>query len=147
MEDALMTAADRHGNFCILMYGSPQLSLLQYCSETFGNVVVHGRLPLGAPENCWQMQDFSDRMHFDLRIGIALLLCPPGGDDSISIDQLLAADGIVFTNGHFPRLEADLPGRAILRLDPNHAYRGQMDRWAAIANLMKFAEPVSLVLQ
>ena len=147
MEDVLLAVAERHGNFCVLMYGSPQLNLLQYCSEFFENVVVHGRLPPGAPENCWQMQDFSDRMHFDLRIGIALLLCPPGGADTAAIDQLLSADGVVITNGYFPRLEADLPGRAILRLDPNHAYRGQMDRWAAIANMMKSAEPISLVLQ
>ncbi|MGC1374506.1 MAG: hypothetical protein WA824_20385 [Candidatus Sulfotelmatobacter sp.] len=147
MEEVLITAAERYGNFCVLMYGSPQRSLLQHCSEVFENVVVRGGLPSGAPENCWRMQDFSDRMHFDLRMGIALLLCPPSGADTASIDQLLSADGVVITNGHFPRLEADLLGRAILRLDPNQAYRGQMDRWAAIANLMKSAETISLVAQ
>ncbi len=146
LEDVLMTAAERHGNFCILIYGSPHLSFLQYCCETFDNVVVHGHLPAAAPENCWPMQDFSDRMHFDLRIGIALLLGSPSGADTASIDQLLSAGGVVITNGYFPRLEADLAGRAILRLDPNHAYRGQMDRWAAISNLMKAAEPLSLAM-
>jgi hypothetical protein len=109
--------------------------------------VVHGDLPAGAPENCWQMTDFSDRMHFDLGIGVALLLCPPGAADAASIDQLLLPEGIVITAGHFPRFEMDLPGRAILRLDPNHAYRGQMDRWVAISNLMKSAQPSPLAMQ
>jgi 4-hydroxy 2-oxovalerate aldolase len=147
LEDVLLTVAERHGNFCLVMYGSPQSALLQQCCEIFDNVVVHGDLPLEVPRNCWQMQDFSDRMHFDLGIGVALLLCPPGGADAASIDQLLPANGIVITSGHFPRLEADLPGRPVLRLDPNQAYRGQMDRWAAISNLMKSAEPSPVVTQ
>jgi hypothetical protein len=147
MEDVLMTTAQRHGEFCLMIYGSPNRALLQYCSETFSNVVVHGDLPAGAPENCWQMTDFSDRMHFDLGIGVALLLCPPGAADAASIDQLLLPEGIVITAGHFPRFEMDLPGRAILRLDPNHAYRGQMDRWVAISNLMKSAQPSPLAMQ
>ena len=146
MEDVLMTAAERHGNFCILNYGSPPSELLKFLCETFESVVVHGNLPGDAPENCWQMQDFSDRMHFDLRIGVALLLCPPGAADTASIEQLLSADGIAITNGHFPRFEGDVSGRPILRLDPNHAYRGQMERWAAISNLMKSAEPVPLAV-
>ena len=57
------------------------------------------------------MSDFSDRMHFDLGIGVALLLCPPSAADSASIDQLLLPEGIVITAGHFPRFEMDLPGR------------------------------------
>jgi 4-hydroxy 2-oxovalerate aldolase len=147
MEDVILTTAQRYGDFCMMIYGSPDGALLQLCSEIFSNVVVHGRLPSGAPENCWQMADFSDRMHFDLGIGVALLLCPPSGSDSASIDQLLLPEGIVITVGHFPRFEMDLPGRAILRLDPNQAYRGQMDRWVAISNLMKSAQPISLAMQ
>ncbi len=147
MEDVIMTTAQRYGEFCVMIYGSPNRALLQYCSETFSNVVVHGDLPAGAPENCWQMTDFSDRMHFDLGIGVILLLCPPGAAESASIDQLLLPEGIVITAGHFPRFEMDLPGRAILRLDPNHAYRGQMDRWVAISNLMKSAQPSPLAMQ
>jgi hypothetical protein len=121
--------------------------LLRHCCETFSNVVVHGNLPDGAPENCWQMADFSDRMHFDLGIGAALLLCPPSAADSASIDQLLLPEGIVITVGHFARLGMDLPGRAILQVDPNQAYRGQMERWAAISNLMKSVQPSSLAAQ
>jgi 4-hydroxy 2-oxovalerate aldolase len=147
MEDVVMTAAQRHGDFCMMIYGSPDHELLQYCSQTFSNVVVHGSLPAGAPENCWQMADFSDRMHVDLGIGIALLLCPPGAGDAASIDQLLLPEGIVITAGHFPRFETDLPGRAILRLDPSQAYRGQMDRWVAISNLMKSVQPSPLAMQ
>jgi 4-hydroxy 2-oxovalerate aldolase len=147
MEDVVLTTAQRHGNFCLMIYGSPDAALLQHCSETFSNTVVHGTMPAGAPENCWQMADFSDRMHFDLGIGVALLLCPPGAADSASIDQLLSPEGIVITAGHFPRFEMDVPGRAILRLDPNHAYRGQMDRWVAISNLMKSAQPTPLATQ
>jgi 4-hydroxy 2-oxovalerate aldolase len=147
IEDVLMTAAERYGSFCLLLYGSPPFNLLQSCCDIFENVVVHGSLPADAPENCWQMQDFSDRMHFDLRIGISLLLCPPSAADTVSIDQLLSAEGVVITNGHFPRFEGDLPGRAILRLDPNHAYRGQMDRWAAVSSLMKSSEPAPLAVQ
>jgi len=93
------------------------------------------------------MADFSDRMHFDLGIAVALLLCPPSGADSTSIDQLLLPEAVVITAGHFPRFEMDTPGRAVLRLDPNQAYRGQIDRWVAISNLMKSAQPLPLAVQ
>ncbi|MFZ0319351.1 MAG: hypothetical protein WAL56_09505 [Candidatus Sulfotelmatobacter sp.] len=147
MEDVLTAAAERCGGFCIMIYGSPNLALLTHCAENFRNVVIHGELPPGAPENCWQIADFSDRMHFDLGIGVALLLCPSNGADSASIDQLLSPEGLIITVGHFPRLEIDTPGRSILRLDPNHAYRGQMDRWVAISNLMKSAQPAPMAMQ
>jgi hypothetical protein len=147
MEDVLTTAAQRCGDFCILIYGSPNRALLAHCSESFHNVVVHGEVPQEAPENCWQIADFSDRMHFDLGIGVALLLCPPSAADSASIDQLLLPEGLVITAGHFPRFEIDIPGRSILRLDPNQAYRGQMERWVAISNLMKSVQSAPLVMQ
>jgi 4-hydroxy 2-oxovalerate aldolase len=147
MEDVLTTTAQRYGDFCMMIYGSPSRALLQHCCETFSNVVVHGNLPAAAPENSWQMTDFSDRMHFDLGIGVALLLCPPSAADSASIDQLLLPEGVVITAGHYPRFEMDVPGRAILRLDPNHAYRGQMERWVAISNLMKSAQPSPVAMQ
>src|SRR5271166_3206082 len=147
VEDVIMTAAQRCGDFCLMIYGSPDRALLQHSCETFKNVVVHGELPSAVPENCWQMADFSDRMHFDLGIGVALLLCPPSYVDSASINQLLLPEGIVITSGHFARFELDVPGRTILRLDPNHAYRGQMDRWVAISNLMKLAQPIPLAVQ
>ncbi len=147
LEDVLMTAAQRCGDFCLMISGSPDRSLLQHSCGTFKNVVVHGELPSAVPENCWQMADFSDRMHFDLGIGVALLLCPPSYVDSASINQLLLPEGIVITSGRFPRFELDVPGRTVLRLDPNHAYRGQMDRWVAISNLMKLAQPIPLAVQ
>jgi 4-hydroxy 2-oxovalerate aldolase len=140
LEEVLLTAAQRCGEFCLMVYGSPNKNLLQHGCETFRSVVVHGDLPPSPPGNCWRMEDFTDRMHFDLGIGVALLLCPPSATDAASIDQLLSPQGIVITAGHFPRLETDIPGRAILPLDPNHAYRGQIDRWAAISNLMKSAQ-------
>ena len=139
MEDVVSAAAAR----C----GSPTSALLKHCSESFNNVVVHGESPPEAPENCWQIADFSDRMHFDLGIGVALLLCPPSALDSASIDQLLLPEGLVITAGHFPRFEIDIPGRSVLRLDANHAYRGQMDRWAAISNLMKSVQPSPMAMQ
>ena len=86
-------------------------------------------------------------MHFDLGVGVALLLCPPSSADSTSIDQLLSPEGVVITAGHFPRFELDIAGRAILRLDANQAYRGQIDRWVAITNLMKTAQPTPLAMQ
>jgi 4-hydroxy 2-oxovalerate aldolase len=147
LEDVLLTSAQRCGNFCMMIYGSPNENLLRYCCETFDNVVVHGDLPSQAPENCLPMADFSDRMHFDLGIGVALLLCPPSAADAASIDQLLLPEAITITAGHFPRFETDIPGRTIVRLDPNHAYRGQMDRWVAISNLMKSARPTPLAVQ
>jgi hypothetical protein len=147
MEDVLTTTAQRYGNFCMMIYGNPGTVLLQHCCETFSNVVVYGTLPAVAPENCWQMTDFSDRMHFDLGVGVALLLCPPSGADSTAIDQLLLPEGIVITPGHYPRFEMDIVGRAILRLDPNQAYRGQIERWAAISNLMKSAKPAPVAMQ
>ncbi len=147
LEEVLTTAAERYGNFCLLVYGTPPTALLRHCCEIFDNVAVYGDLPGEVPGNCWQIRDFSDRMHFDLRSGIALLLCPPDSADAGSVDQLLSANGVVITSGHFPRVEAELSGRPVLRLDPNHAYRGQMDRWAAISNLMKTAERSSVVAQ
>jgi 4-hydroxy 2-oxovalerate aldolase len=146
-EDVLTAAAQRCGDFCLMIYGTPSATLLDHCCETFSNVVVHGKLPAEAPANCWEMADFSDRMHFDLGIGVALLLCPPDAADSTSIDQLLSPDSVVITAGHYPRFEMDTPGRAVLRLDPNDAYRGQMDRWVAISNLMKSAQPSTLAMQ
>jgi 4-hydroxy 2-oxovalerate aldolase len=145
LEEVITTTAQRYDNFCLLIYGSPSGALLQHCCETFSNVVIHGDLPAAAPQNCWQMSDFSDRMHFDLGIGAALLLCPPDGADAASIEQLVLPEAIVITAGHFPRFEMDAAGRTILRLDPNQAYRGQMDRWVAISNLMKSAHPVLAV--
>jgi 4-hydroxy 2-oxovalerate aldolase len=147
VEDVITTAAQRCGDFCIMIYGSPNRALLAHCSESFNNVAVHGEVPRETPENCWQITDFSDRMHFDLGIGVALLLCPPSAEDSASIDQLLLPEGLVITAGHFPRFEIDIPGRSILRLDPNQAYRGQMERWVAISNLMKLAQPAPMVMQ
>jgi len=147
VEEVVTTTAQRHVSFCLMIYGSPNIALLRHCCDTFSNVVVHGNLPDAAPENCWQMADFSDRMHFDLGIGVALLLCPPSAADSASIDQLLLSEGLIITVGHFARLEMDLPGRAILRLDPSQAYRGQMERWAAISNLMKSVQPSPLAAQ
>ncbi len=147
LDDVILTIAQRCGNFCLMIYGSPDSALLQSCCQAFSNVVVHGELPFEAPANCWQMADFSDRMHFDLGISVALLLCPPSSADSASLDQLLTPDGIVITAGHFPRFEMEIPGRATLRVDPNHAYRGQMERWIAISNLMKSARSSPLTTQ
>jgi 4-hydroxy-2-oxovalerate aldolase len=147
MDEVVMATAQRYGDFCLLVYGNPNAALLRRCAESFKNVVVHGDLPAAAPENCWPMVDFSDRMHFDLGIATALLLCPPSNSDAASIDQLLLPDGVLITAGHFPRLEQDIPSRSILRLDPNHAYRGQMERWVAISNLMKSAQPRPLAVQ
>jgi len=147
MEDVVTTAAHHFGDFCLLIYGTPSAPLVRHCCETFHNIVVHGELAAEAPTNCWQMTDFSDRMHFDLGIGVALLLCPPDAADATSIDQLLLPDGVVITAGHYPRFEMDTPGRSVLRLDPNHAYRGQMERWVSISNLMKSAQPRTLAMQ
>ena len=52
------------------------------------------------------MVDFSDRMHFDLGIAVALLLCPPSPPDAAAIEQLMSPDGLLITAGHFPRLES-----------------------------------------
>lgn len=147
LEDVLTTAAQRFGDFCLMIYGTPDAPLLRHSCETFRNVVVHGELQRGAPENCWQMADFSDRMHFDLGISVALLLCPPGIADSASIDQLLSPEGIAITSGHFPRFELNFPGRSIMRLDPYQAYRGQMERCVSISNLMKSAQPTPVGMQ
>jgi hypothetical protein len=130
-----------------MVYGSPDATLLKSCSESFKNVVVRGQLPEQVPPNCWRIEDFSDRMHFDLGITVALLLCPPSSADAQSIDQITRADGTLLTAGYFPRLERDLPNRSVVRLDPNDAYRGQMARWAGIANLLKSVEGRSVGIQ
>jgi 4-hydroxy-2-oxovalerate aldolase len=142
LEQIVLAAAERYGEFCLMIYGSPGGKLLNACCECFRNVVVRGELPSSPPQNCWQMTDFSDRMHFDLGVTVVLLLCPPDPSDSASIDQLLSPDGLFITAGHFPRFETDLRGRTLVRVDANQAYRGQLDRWAAISNLIKFVEPI-----
>jgi 4-hydroxy-2-oxovalerate aldolase len=147
VEDVLLTAAQRTSNFCLMVYGSPDETLLTQCCRNFKNVVVHGTLPPGSPSNSWQMNDFTDRMHVDLGIGVALLLCPPDASESASIDQLLDPECIVITSGHFPRFENEMADRTILRLDPSQAYRGQMDRWVAISNLMKSAHSIAAAAQ
>ncbi|HEY1658175.1 MAG TPA: hypothetical protein VGG14_07505 [Candidatus Sulfotelmatobacter sp.] len=145
--DVLLSAAQRIGDFCMMIYGNPSEHLLMNCCRNFKNVVVHGLLPAVAPENCWQIIDFTDRMHFDLGVGVVLLLCPPGATESASIDQLLTPEGILITSGHFARFENEIAARTIVRLDPNQAYRGQMDRWVAISNLMKSAQPSPVAAQ
>jgi len=147
LDEVLMSAAQRNGDFCLLVYGSPDTALLKSCSESFKNVVVRGELPPDVPSNCWRIEDFSDRVHFDLAITVALLLCPPSSADALSIDQLLRTEGILLTAGHFQRLEQDLPNHNIVRLDPKDAYRGQMARWAGIANLLKSSEIRSVAIQ
>ena len=140
LEDTLLSAAQRRGQFCMIICGSPERDLLKVCCDLFASVVVHGEVPPSVPQNCWPMEDFSDRMHFDLGIGVALLLCPPSSTDARSIDQLLSTESIVITLGHFPRFEMEIAGRNVVCLDPNQAYRGQLDRWVAISNLMKSAK-------
>lgn len=147
LDEVMMATAQRYGDFCLMIYGSPTATLLRHCSESFRNVVVHGDVPGEAPPNCWSMADFSDRMHYDLGIAVALVLCPPSTADALSIDQLLLPEGVLITAGHFPRFEQDLPSRPVLRVDPNHAYRGQMERWVAISNLLKSAQPRLLAIQ
>jgi 4-hydroxy 2-oxovalerate aldolase len=147
LDEVMISAAHRFGDFCLMVYGSPDQALLTSCSRSFKNVVVRGDLPVETLSNCWRIEDFSDRMHFDLGIAVSLLLCPPSSSDTQSIDQLTRADGILLTAGYFPRLDQDLPNRSVVRLDPNDAYRGQMARWAGIANLLKSAEGRSVATQ
>jgi len=141
VEEILMSTAQRYGDFCLLIHGNPDPDLLRSCAENFTNVVVHGVLPADAPPNSLQIADFSDRMHFDLGIGVALLLCTPDTSDALSIDQLMLSESVLITAGYFPLLERDLSARTILRLDSNLAYRGQMARWVAVSNLMKSTQP------
>lgn len=147
LDEVMMSAAQRYGDFCLMVYGSPDVALLNACAQSFKNVVVRGQLPGGASANCLRIEDFSDRMHFDLGITVALLLCPPSSAEAQSIDQITHADGILLTAGYFPRLERDLVNRTIARLDPNEAYRGQMARWAGIENLLKSVEDRSVGIQ
>jgi 4-hydroxy-2-oxovalerate aldolase len=147
LDDVATATAQRCGDFCLMIYGSPQPALLQHCAQTFRNVAVFGNMPSDAPGNCWQMDDFSDRMHVDLGITVVLLLCPPNAADAKSIHQLLVPEGVLITAGYFPRLELDFPDRAILRLDSSQAYAGQMERWVAISNLTKSAQPRPLAIQ
>jgi 4-hydroxy 2-oxovalerate aldolase len=146
LEEVLMATAASHGDFCLLIYGNPEFTFLRRCAENFRNVVVHGILPSDAPSSCWQINDFSDRMHVDLGVTAALLLCPPTHSDALSLDQLTSPDGVLISLGHYPRLEHDLPGRAVLRVEPKQAYRGQIARWMAVANLMKSDQPKPLAI-
>lgn len=141
LEDVLTATAQRYGDFCLLIYGSPDQALLQSATNSFKTVAVHGAVPPLAPASCLELGDFSDRGHFDLGITVALITCPPSGGDARSIDQLTSPDGVLMTLGYFPRLEQELPGRTILRVDPHHAYRGQMARWTAISDLILAAQP------
>jgi 4-hydroxy-2-oxovalerate aldolase len=147
LEEVLTATAQRYGDFSLLVYGTPGRELLTSCSEAFHNVAVHGSLPEDVPANCMEIGDFTDRMHVDLGITAALLLCPPSRADALAIDQLTSADGVFVTVGYYPRLEQDLPGRAFFRLDPNQAYRGQMARWVAISKLIQADRPRAMAAQ
>lgn len=147
LENVVAAAAQRCGNFSMMLYGAADTALLQRCCETFASVFVRGELPKDAPANSLQIEDFSDRMHFNLDVQIALLLCPPDHADLSALDQVLGPQGIFITNGYFPRIENQLPGRTFLRIDPTDAYRGQFERWAAISNLMKSVQSASMVAQ
>jgi hypothetical protein len=147
VEEVLTATAQRHGDFSLLVYGSPGPELLRCCSEAFRNVVVYGDLPENAPPNCLQVSDFSDRMHVDLGVTTALLLCSPSHSDALSMDQLTSANGVFLTLGYFPRAELELPGRAFFRLDSSQAYRGQMARWAAISKLIDANRPRPMAVQ
>jgi len=120
----------------LFVYGNPSLESLAGYSGIFQNVAVRGTLPENAPPNCWEIADFSDRMHVDLGLTVALFLCPPSADDAKVVDQLIEADGVLITPGYFPRLKQDLPHRTILRIDSSQAYRGQVARWTAISTLV-----------
>lgn len=141
LDEVLMSAAAGYGDACLLIYGNPQSAFVRRCAETFRSLVVYGVLPADVPPSCWQINDFSDRMHVQLGVTAALMLCPPTHADALSIDQLTAPDGVLISLGHFPRLEHDLPGRTVMRVEPNHAYRGHVSRWMALANLMKSNQP------
>jgi len=147
LADVVTATAHRCGDFCLFIYGSPDGEILQHCATSFKHVAVYGELPPSAPANCLSLEDFSDSMHFNLGITAALILCPPSSANTEAMDGILSSETVVITAGHFPRLESELPSRAVVRVDPNHAYRGQMDRWIAISNLMKSAQLKPLAMQ
>jgi 4-hydroxy-2-oxovalerate aldolase len=135
LEDVLRMAARRQGDTCLLICGSPEASLLDSACAIFRSVAVYGALPEGAHyENCWEIVDFSDRMHFDLGITVCMFLCSPSSSDAHSIYQLCHNDTLFVTIGHQPRLERDLATSRIARLDLTQAYRGQAMRCRTIAN-------------
>jgi 4-hydroxy 2-oxovalerate aldolase len=135
-EEILLSVAQAHGDSGLFVYGNPSAESLARYSEIFQSVAVRGTLPENAPSNCWEIADFSDRMHLDLGLKTALFLCPPTADDAKIVDQLIEADGVFITPGYFPRLKQDLPHRTILRIDPSQAYRGQVARWTAISTMV-----------
>jgi hypothetical protein len=42
VEDILLSAAQRCGQFCVIVYGNPEPDLLKVCCDLFSSVVVHG---------------------------------------------------------------------------------------------------------
>ena len=145
-EEILRSIAQIHGDSGLLVYGNPPIeSLARYCA-IFRNVAVRGTLPENAPLNAWEISDFSDRMHVDLGLKAGLFLCPPSAEDANNVDQLVEADGILITAGHFPRLRQDLSHRTILRIDPSQSYRGQVARWTAISTLVTGARATKMAV-
>jgi hypothetical protein len=124
------------GNSGLFVHGNPLAESLARYAEIFQSVAVRGSLPENAPSHCWEITDFSDRMHLDLGLKVALFLCPPSANDAMVVDQLIEADGVLITPGYFPRLKQDLPHRTILRIDPSQAYRGQVARWTTISTMV-----------
>ena len=139
-EEVLLCIAQRYGDLGLLVYGNPSLESLNRYSRIFQNIAIRGTMPPGGPANAWEIADFSDRMHLDLGLTAALFLCPPSGSDATAINQLISAEAVVVTAGYFPRLEQDIPQRAILRLESNQAYRGQVPRWTAISKMVNPAQ-------
>lgn len=138
LEDALAHAARRYSDFCLLIYGNPDAHLLDSVSRVYKYVAIYGSAPaIRLPDNCILVGDFSDRMHFNLGVSVALCLCPPSPADAKFIDQLTELNGAILTLGQFPRLERELASRPLFAIEASQAYSGQIGRWASISNLLK----------
>ncbi len=139
-EEILLCVAHRHGDCGLLVYGTPPVESLIRYSQIFRNVAVRGTLPANAPPNAWEIADFSDRMHLDLGLTVALFCVPQRCRCHCYGSTPVRETAILVTAGYFPRLKQDLPDRTILRLEPSQAYRGQVARWTAISTMVTAAQ-------
>lgn len=147
-EEILLAIAQRNGDDCLLVYGNPSSESLAGYSKIFRGIAIRGSLPASATatSNAWEIANFSDRMHFDLGVTAVLFLCPPSAADAAAIDQFASPHAAFITAGYFPRLQQDLPHRNVLRIDPAHAYRGQVARWTAISNMLATSQQVKMAV-
>lgn len=117
VSEVLTLSAYHHGRSAAFLYGNPSPALLSHANDLFQAVFLYPGI--------------SDLAYSNVKMNVILCLCPPSVSEGARMGRLLSNAGALLSLGHYPRLEAleELKDKKIVRLNPRHAYRGQVKRW------------------